>query len=289
MTMPQVLSYKPFDERHPHASLGGVRVAGAPRIAWGWRPMHQPAGHRASACTGAQRPDIAFVAGAAGFTLVELLIVISVIALLICILLPCLERARQQTRAVCCVANLRPWVTAALQYTFDNLGYLPRRGTGWQPISVISRPEDWFNALPPNFDQPTYYNLALTGQIPRPGKNSFWICPEASDKPGVFFLGYAMNMALSTWDAPDPDNINRVGPPESMVFLTDSIGSYCSALPSAKAYSPVARHCGRANVAFLDGHIASFSGTYLGCGVGDPKHNNVRWYVPGSTWGGPPH
>jgi hypothetical protein len=41
------------------------------------------------------------------------------------------------------------------------------------------------------------------------------------------------------------------------------------------------------NVAFLDGHVESLLGSYVGCGVGDPQHPDVRWLVPGSSWLGP--
>jgi prepilin-type processing-associated H-X9-DG protein/prepilin-type N-terminal cleavage/methylation domain-containing protein len=223
-----------------------------------------------------------------GFTLLELLVVVGVIGLLIGILLPALGGARRSARNVSCASNLRQWAWAVNVYAHQNHGYLPRRGNGWQPISSISRPTDWFNALPPLLKADRYYDLALAGKTPRPGRDSIWICPEAVDRGGIFFLGYAMNMALSTWEAPLPDAIDRVGPVGSMVFLTDGIGSYCSALPSAKAYSPVPRHGGGANIAFLDGHAAAFNGTYLGCGVGDPKRGDVRWHVPGSQWVGPP-
>lgn len=51
-----------------------------------------------------------------GFTLLELLAVIAIIALLIAVLLPSLRNAREQTRRVKCVANLRGIATASLTY-----------------------------------------------------------------------------------------------------------------------------------------------------------------------------
>ena len=224
----------------------------------------------------------------AAFTLIELLIVVAIIGLLLAIVAPALVGARQQARSVYCLSNLRQWGFAVAVYAQHNCGYLPRRGNGWQPVSNISRPTDWFNALPPFRKSESYYSLALAGKMPRPGHDSVWICPEAVDRGGFFFMGYAMNMALSTWDVSQPDLIDRVGPPASIVFLTDGIGSYCSALPSTKDYSPIARHGKSAKVVFLDSHAMSFPGTYLGCRAGDPKRGDVRWYVPGSKWVGPP-
>ena len=60
-----------------------------------------------------------------GFTLTELLVVVSVAALLMAILLPVLGRARQQGKAVMCLNNLRQLAIASQVYVNGNDGYYP--------------------------------------------------------------------------------------------------------------------------------------------------------------------
>lgn len=92
---------------HDHPSARSSQLA----------PMHMPIG---SDWAAAER-----VFPSCGFTLIEMLVVISLIALLISIMLPSLSRSKEVTRRTICMANSRSQTLACDNYAVNNKDYFP--------------------------------------------------------------------------------------------------------------------------------------------------------------------
>src|SRR5689334_9520640 len=84
------------------------------------------------------------------FTLVEILVVIGIIALLVAMILPALNKARTSASRVVCASNERQIAMSMIMFANEHHGYLPTSnrnwlqiGAGvWQPISSFAGPQD---------------------------------------------------------------------------------------------------------------------------------------------------
>ncbi len=76
------------------------------------------------------------------FTLIELLVVVAIIAVLVAILLPALNSAREQAKRSLCLANMRSIGQGILMYNNDYNGWLPARNDWW---SIVIYQNGWCN------------------------------------------------------------------------------------------------------------------------------------------------
>ena len=148
------------------------------------------------------------------FTLVEVLVVISVIAALIATFLPALTAARSQSTAIVCQSNVRQLCFAVLEYATDNKGRFP-------PNLYTAAPgQFWYD-----IDHAGKY---LTAEATNSsGSYSVWACPN--DEGGQ--LSYAMNVWASSkvdsWVAQEAPEAGvlwsaTVRNPSAMILVTEA-------------------------------------------------------------------
>jgi prepilin-type N-terminal cleavage/methylation domain-containing protein len=144
-----------------------------------------------------------------GFSLVELLVVIGIIALLIAILMPALSAAKRSADRTACLANLKQIGAGFAMYLQENKGRWPRpssygRADGSLAAYFGPYPEDWLyyqknrslteSRLAPYLGKTDAFRKVL--RCPADDLLARAAAPDADKGEGTFEFSYTMNITI---------------------------------------------------------------------------------------------
>lgn len=224
-----------------------------------------------------------------GFTLLELLVTIAVVAILAALLLPALVNAKHEARRVECLSRQKQWAMALLQYVDDNEGAIPREGyhyggsvywNNWVQVQSANSKDVWYNAL----DRYVGVKPASDYFLP-PNRMSFYErdslfhCPAAkfpksTSTPAYQIVLFSMAMNSQLIESPNYATVQLSRIKDSSrtpLFLDNLLDGETPVSPfQEKSYlgqpsSFAPRFAGRrhrrsGNITFADGHAKTFRG-----------------------------
>ena len=136
------------------------------------------------------------------FTLVELLVVIAIIGILIAMLLPAVQAAREAARRMHCSNNLKQLAIGAMQIETAQ-GYLPSGGWGWVWIGDPERgfgknqPGGWAYTILPYIEQASVFEMGKGA-----GSNRVGAMQERLQIPIATFICPSRRQAKAYFDPP---------------------------------------------------------------------------------------
>lgn len=198
------------------------------------------------------------------FTLIELLITISILAILVALLLPALGQAREKAKGIRCMGNMRQTAQGMTVYadTFDAcLPFDSAKKWGWLLVESSILPNGHILVCPgarelPAWDTLITYTDSLTPEI---------CASSGSDKYWKGQYSYGMNQHF----IPSPTRISNLKTPSGKLLLTDCLhktnstpyyGVWSSYQPYSTWGNVYSWHTPALNVTFVDGHVETISG-----------------------------
>lgn len=215
-----------------------------------------------------------------GFTLIEILVVIAIIAILASLLAPVLGKARDRARAMSCVSMNRQCAAALTQHADDHEAFLSPVGhaTGWDGVNYTEwwYAERWLgrylgggkDVTRKQVKCPSVSDYGIGYSHPQVG---VWLDPAYSKKEYYYRISDAANpvdtlvfadaATVANPSEPDPAKWVPVNPNFGGIFFrTPDNMPYFNTLPSRA----VNRHGNTLAAAFIDGHAVIMPITDLG-------------------------
>lgn len=218
---------------------------------------------------------------ASGFSLIELIVVVGIIALLAGMVIPTIGRVRENGKSTECVNNLRQIGQGFALYVDEHRGIFPGDGTagGVGTEADIAQADAWYNVIPPYLQMDSYKTLSERGRVPCPGSGkSLFICPNSPKETALamqyqagehssFYCSYAMNYWVNVSERGIPTltkrlRMTQIQAPSVFVILTESPDGLLAKVhpatmrhedPSMTAF----RHREKVNALFADWHVES--------------------------------